>query len=46
MCKEETKEVKDPKEKTSKEMLEEYLKKYEWLWEDNSPLDEYKQRTK
>ena len=49
MCKEESKEVKDvkdTKEKTSKEILDEYLKKYGWLWEDNSPLNEYKQKTK
>lgn len=49
MCKEENKKIKeqkDQKEKTSKEILEEYLKKHEWLWEDNSPLDEYRQKTK
>lgn len=44
---ESTKEVvekEQPKEKTSKELLEEHLQKYSWLWEDNSPLDEYTQK--
>lgn len=43
---EKIKEVEDSKEKTSEEVLNEYIKKYSWLWEDNSPLDEYKQKTK
>ena len=50
MCKEEDKKVKEtkeePKEKTSQERLEEYLAKNEWLWEDNSPIDNYRQKTK
>ena len=28
----------EEKEKTSQEKLEEYLAKYDWLWEDNTPL--------
>jgi len=50
MCKDEDKKVKEtkeePKEKTSQEKLEEYLAKYEWLWEDNSPLDDYRRKTR
>ena len=41
-----TEETKDIKEKTSEEILNEYIQKYSWLWEDNSPLNNYKQKTK
>lgn len=39
-------EKEQPKEKTSQEKLEEYLAKYDWLWEDNTPLYPHRQVAK